>query len=271
MRHIPTDPKSLEYKEVQKITTALKSRKKYLSAELQSYLDRTSSGRCSYCGIVVGREWVGEVEHYYPKSKKKYKPFSNDIKNFHWSCKRCNSAKGDHIDPFEKQMISPNFFLKSTGTSAFIWDQLTEKDLNDSFRYVGPMIESMNDEVRGLSPNETISNFDLNGVKTRAYLRELRIKTLAKASELHKQIKNLLSLPISILPSDEQLIIISLLKFLISDFESYFSSRADFAEMIRDNFNDELILIKACYHKLEEDHIAGVGNMIGNTQVVHHD
>jgi hypothetical protein len=39
---------------------------------LQNFLLQLYSYRCGYCGIVVGQEWVGEIEHFYYQAEDSY-------------------------------------------------------------------------------------------------------------------------------------------------------------------------------------------------------
>ena len=68
------------------------------------------NGCCAYCDCAFEEGAYYQLDHFYPKSKAKYKKYRKCIKNLHYSCQRCNNLKGAK-DPHN--ILSPNYFLSN--------------------------------------------------------------------------------------------------------------------------------------------------------------
>lgn len=145
-------------------------------------------GCCAYCESTFEDGAFFHIEHFYPKKYKKYKPYSKDIRNLHYSCQRCNTLKGTK----NIEILSPNWYLDSGQ-----WKLSTEDKIYREIYYVGHLLFSKNTIVgstdRGLN---TIQLFNLNNSISipsgRGYLVESRLKLLFAVHQLHRAVLCLL-------------------------------------------------------------------------------
>lgn len=254
MRFVEKDITSSSYALTTNVLSKL-PKKKYNDKNkvVQKFLLELYSYRCGFCGVAVGREWVGEIEHFYNKDDKRHYDHIKDLKNLHISCKRCNSKKGK-IDVETLKIWSPNYLASSPKSSegSYGWFQIEKENFDKSFKYIGPIISVNQESLAGYSAKKTLEMFDLNGDTSRKYLLELRIRHFDRAKKILDQITALLDAAQSCKGCNKQTDILSPLESIIDSFEHLFFNKSDFAEMIRDNFILNFVVIKACFEKLKE-------------------
>jgi hypothetical protein len=112
-------------------------------------------------------------------------------------------------------------------------------------------LKVIGEPLTGYSAKKTVEVLDLNGEKTRKYLIELRIRLFSRAKKMLDQIVSFLIAAKSCRDCKKQSEYLLPIKSLIENFELLFSNESIFAEMIRDNFTKDLILMKACYEQLK--------------------
>jgi hypothetical protein len=220
---------------------------------LQNFLLQLYSYRCGYCGIVVGQEWVGEIEHFYYQAEDSYFDHIWDLRNLHIACKRCNSKKAV-IDAERQKIWSPNHIAqnpKDIINKNYCWFHIVQTCYKKAFKYERSFLKVIGEPLTGYSAKKTVEVLDLNGEKTRKYLIELRIRLFSRAKKMLDQIVSFLIAAKSCRDCKKQSEYLLPIKSLIENFELLFSNESIFAEMIRDNFTKDLILMKACYEQLK--------------------
>lgn len=74
-------------------------KRKYRQDDVIDSLQKMNGGEssyCYYCEIKIGKEGYGHVEHFKPKSK--FPRLFCEWDNLLWTCKRCNTKKGQKWD-----------------------------------------------------------------------------------------------------------------------------------------------------------------------------
>jgi hypothetical protein len=253
MRYVEKDIGSIKYSIASNTISKLPITKdKDKHKIIQIFLLELYSCRCGYCGIAVGQEWVGEIEHFYFQDEARHEDHIWDLRNLHISCKRCNSKKGV-LGAESSKIWSPNYLAQNPKDSVgknYCWFQIDKEYFKKAFKYNRFLIKVIGEPLSGYSARQTVDVLDLNGDKTRRYLTELRIRQFSCAKKMLEQIVDLLEAAKSCNGCQKQKNYLSPIKSIIESFESLFSNDSNFSEMIRDNFTKDLVIVKACYEKL---------------------
>ena len=146
------------------------------------------NGCCAYCESTFEDGAFFHIEHFYPKNNKKYKKYSKDIRNLHYSCQRCNTLKGTKID----EIMSPNWYLDSGQ-----WKLSTTGKIDREIYYVGHLLFSKHCIIGSIDRGfNTIQLFNLNNtasaINGRGYLVESRLELLYSVHQLHRAVLSLL-------------------------------------------------------------------------------
>lgn len=186
--------------------------KTVVKKETIAALEEMYKGCCCYCESKIKSTSYPEIEHFKPKSK--YKELYFDYNNLHYSCKRCNLAKGSH---YSYNLLNPG-----------------EDDPEEYIRYIGELAVSIDNNKRG---TEMINVVKLN---ERADLKEERIRYL---NEFRKNYELLISAIETILESKDSRDM-SIVKPFITNFIENVKIKSKHGEsyctMIKHNFYDEL-------------------------------
>lgn len=169
--------------------TRLEASKTYNSdPKVRDHLRTIYHGCCAYCESKFEEGAYFQIDHFYPKGNKQYKPYEKEIRNLHYSCQRCNNLKGDSC----KRIMSPNWFLSGND-----W-KLTKKDkIEREIYYVGHLLYSNNTQGTIDRGKKTIELFNLNNANpsprsNRASLVEGRLRVLNDMYLTLKAMTNLL-------------------------------------------------------------------------------
>ena len=189
--------------------------KTVVKKETIAALEEMYKGCCCYCESKIKSTSYPEIEHFKPKSK--YKELCFDYSNLHYSCKRCNLAKGSN---YNEKLLNPS-----------------EDDPEEYIRYIGELAVSIDNNNRG---REMINVVKLN---ERADLKEERIRYL---NEFRKNYELLISAIETILdskgPKD-----MSIVKPFITNFVENVKIKSNHGEsyctMIKHNFSDKLDML----------------------------
>lgn len=240
MRYIPKDSKDIK---VQQAESLLNSIRDYNSSQkVRDIIRDLYNGCCAYCDCTFEDGAYYQLDHFYPKSRAKYKKFRKCIKNLHYSCQRCNNLKGNK-EPHN--ILSPNYYL----TNDLEWQMTNREKINDELIYVGHLLFSINKNANSIDRGlETIKIFNLNNTDfnargNRRFLVECRIKTFASVYHIMAAIYALLA---NYSPKNNYAIE-TLFKVLIPN--TYESSH--FSNMIIHNFGNSIIQLLSIYFKLK--------------------
>ncbi len=245
MRFVNKDECSLPFLRAAKELSLL-SDDKYADTKgiIRTSLRRIYSGRCAYCGSLVGAESSFEIEHFYPKSIQD--DLIREFKNLHFSCRRCNTIKGIQ-DPIKEELFTPNWFIKQpTNVNNIVWKHCTKQAHTTAFKYSGAWIESLK-KTSSPSPVKSVAFFNLNNelnTKPRTYLVEQRLRCYSNAFQIlnliHESLNQIHTLQKSNTDCEACISQGSFLKRqsknLLTQFKQMIEPEAPYAEMIFDNF-----------------------------------
>lgn len=212
--------KDKEWRDSLKINTKLKPNweefsKTVIKKETISMLEDMYKGCCCYCESKIKSTSYPEIEHFKPKTF--YPELCFDYTNLHYSCKRCNLAKGSHYDD---NIISPS-----------------EENPEEYIQYIGELAVSIDNNKRG---NTMIDVLKLN---ERADLKEERIKYLNEFSKNYELIVSAIEMILNKEDSKD----LSILKPFICNFIDNVKLKSKHGEsyctMIKHNFLDKLDIL----------------------------
>jgi hypothetical protein len=240
MRYILKDTKNVRVRQAEVL---LEHTQDYnTSQKVKDIIRDLYNGCCAYCDCAFEEGAYYQLDHFYPKSKAKYKKYRKCIKNLHYSCQRCNNLKGAK-DPHN--ILSPNYYLSND----LEWQMTSREKINDELIYVGHLLFSINKNTNSIDRGlETIKMFNLNNTDfntrgNRSFLVECRIKTFASVYHIIAAIYSLL---VNYYPKNNDAIE-TLFKVLIpSTYES-----SHFSNMIIHNFGTSIIQLLSVYCKLK--------------------
>lgn len=197
------------------------------------------SGCCAYCESSFEEGAYFQIDHFYPKSIKKYRRYAKDIRNLHYSCQRCNNIKGAKF----REVLSPNWYLNGTQ-----WELTRKEKINNEIYYVGHLLYSRNLSEDSLNRGEnTISVFNLNNTNAairgnRSYLVESRLKV---CNNVHLLLKSITDLLINYNKSSN-----SVIDILLSQVMSAMHPSSCYSTMVIQNYGDMLMKLLKTYIKL---------------------
>lgn len=238
------------------------------------YIGNKYGQTCAYCECKPEVGSYFQIEHFYEKSE--YPQFRRDLRNLHYSCQRCNNLK-EHNKTI-RPILSPNWVLSCDGkcNNSCIYNfssclhlkegkcpsgckktcptpfppncdnnwtcKSTQSDISNHLRYVGYIIEAINDSELGMN---TIKVFDLNNTNknnsqeriARGDLVEDRIKVYV---DYAKKIERIIIL-INTIRNNTLTNVKDLWKLVIQDLDFLIASISDnssiaYKQMILDNF-----------------------------------
>ena len=210
--------------------------KKYNSdPKVRDNLRKIYHGCCAYCESTFEDAAYSQIDHFYPKSKEQFKPYSKDIRNLHYSCQRCNNLKGSSC----KDIMSPNWFLSKNG-----WKLSDKHKIEQEIYYVGHMLYSNNIKGSIDRGNNTINLFNLNNANpsprnNRASLVESRLKTL---NDMYLTLKMLTNLLVNYNKNNKETI-----ELLIIQAIKKTKPNSPFSTMIIHNYGDMLVKLIKIY------------------------
>ncbi|MBN1067556.1 TIGR02646 family protein [Clostridium botulinum] len=175
-------------------------------------LEEMYKGCCCYCESKIKSTSYPEIEHFKPKIK--YPKLCFNYKNLHYSCKRCNIAKGS---VYNEKLINPS-----------------DENPEEYIRYIGELAVSIDNNERGI---EMINLVKLN---ERLDLKEERIRYL---NEFSKNYELLISAIETILNNKNSKDITIVKPFIINFIENIkIKSKhgESYSTMIKHNFSDKL-------------------------------
>lgn len=178
-------------------------------------LEEMYNGCCCYCESKIKITSYPEIEHFKPKSK--YKELCFDYSNLHYSCKRCNLAKGSQ---YTDNLLNPS-----------------EDDPEEYIRYIGELAVSIDNNERG---KEMINVVKLN---ERADLKEERIRYL---NEFKKNYDLLICAIETILESKDSKDMSIVKPFIVRFIENVKAKSKhgeSYCTMIKHNFYDKLDML----------------------------
>lgn len=157
-----------------------KKSSKYNCSQSKEYILREYKGVCAYCESVPGISAYWEVEHFYPKKTGNGIPpsYSKNIRNLHFSCKRCNNLKGTKLDT----ILSPNYYKDDPKNYKESWKGnglSSERLFYSQIRYSGYML--IPNPKSNLAKN-TVDIFHLNDAEIRGALIEDRLRCYGRAT-----------------------------------------------------------------------------------------
>lgn len=188
--------------------------KTVLKKETLKQLKGMYGGCCCYCEGKPGSVSYAEIEHFRPKSN--FKELCFDYSNLHYSCKRCNLAKG------------AKFNGKMFDTS--------EDNPENYINYIGEIAVGIDIDGRG---SEMINVLKLN---ERAELKEERSKYFNTFTRNYELIIEVLE---ECIQTNEN---INFVKPFINEFVSSVECKSKHGEsyctMIKHNFSDKIRMLK---------------------------
>ncbi|MFT5874374.1 MAG: hypothetical protein ACI8WT_003335 [Clostridium sp.] len=186
-----------------------------LKKEILKNLKHMYGGCCCYCEGKPGSVSYAEIEHFKPKSI--FKELCFDYSNLHYSCKRCNLAKGNKINSI---MFNP-----------------IDDDPEDYINYIGEIAVSIDIDELG---TEMIDVLKLN---ERSDLKEERSKYFSKFTRDFELIVKALQ-EVDIFTEQS----INLIKPFINEFINVVECKSKHGEsyctMIKHNFSDKVEMLK---------------------------
>ncbi|HEY5584421.1 MAG TPA: HNH endonuclease [Ruminiclostridium sp.] len=236
MKYIDKNTKSLI---VVKAEHVLSNSKEYNSnPEIRNIIRDIYSNCCAYCECNPEEGAFFQIDHFYPKSKKKYFGIRKDIRNLHYSCPACNTLKGVKNPDI---IMSPNYYINSYN----IWSMSCRNKIENELYYVGHLLFSSNKLMTINRGEETIKMFNLNNQiypYNRTYLVESRLRCFSDVYMLLDAIYELLKN--YNVKNKKALDILILLLLRYTDASQHFST------MILHNFGSYIIKILQIYWKL---------------------
>lgn len=136
------------------------------------------SGCCAFCECSPEDGSFFQIEHFYPKNKRRYRAFKMRIENLHYSCQRCNTLKGRQV---HLNIFSPNYFLNTHS----IWTISSSTKIETELFYIGHLLFANNQVAHSIDRGQaTIDLFDLNNFNGanrsgRQFLVESRLRVFA--------------------------------------------------------------------------------------------
>lgn len=211
--------KDKEWKNSLKLDSSLKPNwekfsKTVVKKETIVMLEEMYKGCCCYCESKIKSTSYPEIEHFKPKSK--YPELCFDYNNLHYSCKRCNIAKGSY---YSDDIISPS-----------------DENPEEYIRYIGELAVSTDNNKRG------ITMIDVIKLNERSDLKDERIKYL---NEFSKNYELLIAAIETLLNNDSK--DMKVVKPFIINFIENVKIKSNHGEsyctMIKHNFLDKLDIL----------------------------
>lgn len=187
-----------------------------LKKEIILNLEDMYKGCCSYCESKINITSYPEIEHFKPKSL--YPELCFDYSNLHYSCKRCNLAKGSN---YNSDMINPS-----------------DDNPEEYIKYIGELAVSINDNKRGTVMIESLKLND------RADLRDERIKYLNEFSRNYELLITTIEELLSRGADDLNLVRPFIISF-IENVNIKSGHGESYCTMIRQNFLDKADMLKS--------------------------
>lgn len=150
------------------------------------------SGCCAFCECSPEDGSFFQIEHFYPKSHRRFRRFKMRIENLHYSCQRCNSLKRSHV---HQNILSPNYFLDNH----LAWHISSTNKIENELFYFGHLLFSHNQVANSIDRGEaTLNLFDLNNFNgsvrsERRFLVESRLRVFATVQGIVSAIFELVS------------------------------------------------------------------------------
>lgn len=209
--------KDEEWKNSLKINTNLKPNWEELSRtvakkETISMLEEMYKGCCCYCESKIKSTSYPEIEHFKPKSQ--YPELCFDYSNLHYSCKRCNLAKGSYYDD---NIISPS-----------------DENPEEYIEYIGELAVSIDNNKRGTTM------IDVLKLNERADLKEERIKYLNEFSQNYELIISAIEMILNNKGSKDMNIIKPFITNFVENVKIKSKHGESYCTMIKHNFFDKL-------------------------------
>lgn len=234
MKYVEKDLKSAIVRDA---CTRLEASKKYNSdPKVRDHLRTIYHGCCAYCESTFEDAAYSQIDHFYPKGKEQYKPYSKDVRNLHYSCQRCNNLKGKSC----KAIMSPNWFLSGNE-----WKLSDRNKIEREIYYVGHLLYSNNTHLGSIDRGKnTINLFNLNNTNpsprsNRASLVESRLRSF---NEMYLTLKVITNLLVNYDKNNNATI-----ELLISNLLMKTRPDSSFSTMIIHNYGDMIVKLLKTY------------------------
>lgn len=96
---------------------------RYNKPDVQLQLEKMYGEKCCYCETGIGVASYAHIEHRKPKALPQFHQYCFDWNNLHWSCEKCNKAKGNQWDTMH-EIVDPTV---DEPTQHFYFDVFTCK------------------------------------------------------------------------------------------------------------------------------------------------
>ena len=178
-------------------------------------LDEMYNGCCCYCESKIKNASYPEIEHFKPKSQ--YPELCFDYSNLHYSCKRCNLAKGSY---YNDDLISPS-----------------DENPEEYIRYIGELAISIDNNKRGTAM------IDLVKLNERSDLKEERIRYLNEFSKNYELLISAIEMILNDKDSGDMSIVKPFIINFIENVKIKSKHGESYCTMIKHNFFDKLDIL----------------------------
>lgn len=129
----------------------------YKHRDNKDELRKASFDKCMYCESKISHIDYADIEHIKPKADDKYTELKYDWNNLGYSCRRCNTAKGEkyseetpYINPYEED---PEDFIYSSGAFLFpkMGNERGDLTINDIELNRLGLIERRQERIKGIT------------------------------------------------------------------------------------------------------------------------
>jgi hypothetical protein len=210
--------------------------------EVKRIIRKIYSNCCAFCECSPEDGSFFQIEHFYPKTNKKYKIFIKRIENLHYSCQRCNTLKGRLV---RRNIFSPNYYLDSKMT----WQITNRNKIETELFYIGHLLYSTNANSISIDRGqETIKLFDLNNLNsTRRCNRQFLVESRLRVhNEVYNVINAIYELLFNYSPTSNKAI-----QILFSILVNYTDDTRHYSTMTLHNYGESIYKLLYIFTKIK--------------------